>query len=118
MAEQVGPLRRLEQGRDVRAEFPRVVGIRVIRACRLELAALVDRDDPAAGRGELAEDRDEVFLAAGVAGHEQCRAQLTGARGGQRVKHGETRRAPSLRWLAASPRAARARSAVTCQDAC
>ena len=43
---------------------------------------MVDRDHPAARGRELAEDRDEVFLAAGVAGHEQRGAQLAGAGAG------------------------------------
>ena len=89
MAEQVGRLHGVHEGRDVRAEFTGFIGVRVVRAGRLVLAALVDRDDPAASRGELTEDRDEIFLAAGVAGHEQRRAPLAGTGGGQRVEHGE-----------------------------
>src|SRR5262249_44462349 len=75
--------------RDVGAKLPHVVGVRVVWAGGLVLAALVDRDDAAPGGGELSEYRDEVFLAAGVAGHEQRRAPLTGAGRGHRGKHGE-----------------------------
>src|SRR5580692_2142085 len=89
VAKQVGRLRRGDERRDIGAEFTRVIGIRVIRAGRLVLAALVHRDDPAARCGELAEDRGEILLAAGVAGHEQSRTQLTRSGGGHRVERGE-----------------------------
>jgi hypothetical protein len=48
-----------------------VVGVRVVRARCLILAAQVDREHPAPGGGELGEHRDEIFLAAGEARDEQ-----------------------------------------------
>jgi hypothetical protein len=45
----------------------------ILRTTRLVLSAQVDRDGPATAPGEWTEDRQEVFLAAGVARHEQNR---------------------------------------------
>jgi hypothetical protein len=79
----------LGQRGDVGPELPWMVGIRVVRARRLVLAAHVDREYLASGGGELAEHRDEVLLAARVAGHQQGGAQLSHAGRWQRHERGE-----------------------------
>src|SRR5262249_42021396 len=77
---------------DVLAELRQAIGGRVVRAGRLVLTALVNGEYPAPAVGERGQDRQEVFLAAGVARDEQRGAQLTGARLGVRLQGGE--RAP------------------------
>jgi hypothetical protein len=89
VAEQVGRLGRHQQGGDVLAELCEVVGGRVIGAGRLVLAALVDGEYPPPPVGELAKDRQEVLLAAGVARNKQAGVQLAGTGLGDRLKCGE-----------------------------
>jgi hypothetical protein len=93
VAEQVPRAGRVDDGGDVGPEGRRAVAVLVIRARRLELPAHVDRDHLPAAVGQQVENRDEVFLATGVAGDEQGRVPFTDPRRRYRLESGE--RAPA-----------------------
>ena len=77
---------------DVGGQLTGRVAARARGALALVLPAHVHGDHPAAGRRERRQHRDEIFLAAGEAGNEQCWPALAHARGRLRLKSRE--RAP------------------------
>ena len=73
MAEQVQPpgrlpLQLLSDVRHVPNELVHRVGVRLVRARRIELTAKVEADGAPPEFGDQRQGRDEVFLAAGEAG--------------------------------------------------
>jgi len=66
----------VDDGRDVEAQLGDRVGLWVIRAACFILSAQVEREDPAARRGQLLQNGQEIFLAPGEAGNENGGLQL------------------------------------------
>src|SRR5580704_17572299 len=78
MTEHVPRAGRADDGQNVGADRRDGVSIQVIGPWRLVLPAHVDRDHPSAARGQLAEDREEVLFASGVAGYQPRHVPLAG----------------------------------------
>ncbi len=66
----------VDDGRDVEAQLGDREGLWVIRAARFVLPAQVEREDPAARRGQLRQNGQEIFLAPGEAGNKDGGLQL------------------------------------------
>ncbi len=66
----------VDDGGDVEAQLGDRVGLWVVRAACLVLPAQVEREDPAARRGQLLQNGQEIFLAPGEAGNKNGGLQL------------------------------------------
>ena len=66
----------VDDGRDVEAQLRDRVGLWVVRASCFVLPAQVEREDPAARRGQLLQNGQEIFLAPGEAGNKNGGLQL------------------------------------------
>ena len=89
--DQVPGARGVDDRGDVGAKRGRGVAVRVVRAGCLELPAHVDRDHLTASVGQQVEDREEVFLAAGIARDEQGGVPLADPRGRRGLERRERR---------------------------
>ncbi len=79
----------LEDSGDIGRQLGHEVAVRVTRGRRLELPAHVDRHHLATTVGQQVQDRQEVFLASGVAGDEQGAVPLAHPRRRSRLERGE-----------------------------